>query len=247
MGAVEKFVPEVAAVAVQQPRSTMDMVQEAVMRGASLELVDKLVGLHERFEASNARRTFENAMADAKAEIPVISKNRKVDFTSPKGRTNYEYEDLGEIAETVVPIMSKYGLNHRYRSTQGKGSLTITCIVSHRDGHFEETTLEAADDNSGNKNSIQAIGSTATFLQRYTLKLALGLAASKDDDGAKAGPEPKKINEDQLQELLDLADELGADKRKFCQFYGIDSFSDILASQFDKAKQALLAKRRATA
>jgi hypothetical protein len=33
------------------------------------------------------------------------------------------------------------------------------------------------------KNSLQAIASTTTYLQRYTLKLALGLSVSHDDDG----------------------------------------------------------------
>ena len=34
------------------------------------------------------------------------------------------------------------------------------------------------------RTAIQALGSTQTYLQRYTLKAALGLSASKDDDGA---------------------------------------------------------------
>ena len=41
-------------------------------------------------------------------------------------------------------------------------------------------------DNSGSKNSIQAIGSTTTYLQRYTLFSILGLAAGEDDDGSAA-------------------------------------------------------------
>jgi hypothetical protein len=61
------------------------------------------------------------------------------------------------------------------------------CIVEHRDGHSEDTSLTAQPDNSGKKNSIQAIGSTITYLQRYLLKLALGIAASKDDDANSAG------------------------------------------------------------
>ena len=37
-------------------------------------------------------------------------------------------------------------------------------------------------DQSGNKNGFQAIGSAVTYLQRYTLKSALGLSAEVDDD-----------------------------------------------------------------
>ena len=34
---------------------------------------------------------------------------------------------------------------------------------------------------------MQALGSAVTYLQRYTLKLALGIATSKDDDGESSG------------------------------------------------------------
>jgi hypothetical protein len=55
-------------------------------------------------------------------------------------------------------------------------------------GHSERTTLSATADTSGSKNSIQAIGSTVTYLQRYTLLAAVGLAAGGDDDGQAASP-----------------------------------------------------------
>ncbi len=71
----------------------------------------------------------------------------------------------------------------RHKSEQAAGKVRVTCIVSHSAGYSENTTLEASEDHSGNKNTIQAIGSAATYLQRYTLKLALGLSASTDDDG----------------------------------------------------------------
>lgn len=65
--------------------------------------------------------------------------------------------------------------------------MTITCVISHRDSHGEENSLSAGADHSGEKNAIQAIGSTPTYLQRITLKVALGLAAAEDDDGKAAG------------------------------------------------------------
>ncbi len=100
-----------------EPMTPMLMLQAAVERGASLETLEKLMTLQERFEANQARKAFDDAMAAAKAEIPVIAKNREVDFTSSKGRTHYRHEDLAEIARTVNPILAKYGLSYRFRST----------------------------------------------------------------------------------------------------------------------------------
>jgi len=164
----------------------MQLVERAMAAG-NLELVEKFMALQERWEANQARKAFDAAIASAKAEIKPIVKKQEVDFTSNRGRTNYEYEGLSDIAEHIDPILAKNGLSYRYRPRQEGKMLFMVCRLAHRDGHTEEVELFAAFDESGNKNTIQSIGSTATYLQRYTLKLALGLAAAKDDDGRGAG------------------------------------------------------------
>jgi hypothetical protein len=228
---------------VQQAVTPLEMLNRALETGATAEVLEKFMALHERWSIGQARRAFDAAIADAKAKIKPVKKNRKVDFVSQKGRTSYEYEDLAEIAKAVDPILAEYGLSYRYRSTQDGNRLSVTCIMSHRDGHSEETSLTASNDESGNKNSIQAIGSAITYLQRYTLKLALGIAASKDDD-AKVAAAPAKITEAQLNELIALADEANADKSKICEWLGVDSFPEISTAQFEKAKKALIDRRR---
>lgn len=223
----------------------MDMLDRAVSGGASIEVLERLMTLNSIWEKNQARKAFDAAMADAKAEIPVIFKNKTVDFTSQKGRTNYRHEDLAEIARTVDPILSKHGLSYRFRTTSAANEpVSVTCIVSHRLGHFEENTLQAGRDDSGNKNSLQSIGSALTYLQRYTLKAALGLAASTDDDGASAGKaDDGPITAEQRDELQKLAEEVGADIPKFVAYLKTDSLASIPASEFKRAKAALNAKR----
>lgn len=214
----------------------------------SIERAQQAFAFAREIKAEEARQAFDAAMADAKAEIPPIFKNRTVDFTSAKGRTNYRHEDLAEIARTVDPILGKHGLSYRFRTTAELGEpVRVTCIVSHRLGYAEENSLPAPRDETGNKNSIQSIGSTITYLQRYTLKAALGLSASQDDDGNAAGAKEEDglITSAQIDELIALADEVGADKARFCKFYGIDSLADIRQSQFEKARSALNSKRKA--
>lgn len=221
----------------------MEMLNTAVERGASIETLEKLMSLQERWEANQARKAFDNAMAAAKAEIPTINKNREVDFTSNKGRTNYRHEDLSEIARVVTPILAKHGLSYRYRTDSPiSGPVTVTCIVSHRDGHSEENTLMAGRDDSGNKNSIQGVGSTITYLQRYTLKAALGLAASQDDDG-KTAEESGPITEKQLEDLRALMDEVGADVERFCKYFQIDALPHLPLDRYGAAVKSLEAKR----
>lgn len=189
MNAVVAEQPRTAVAQILPEVTPMQLVERAMAAG-NLELVEKFMALQERWEANQARKAFDAAIASAKAEIKPIAKKQEVDFTSTRGRTNYEHEGLADIAEHIDPILAKNGLSYRYRPKQEGKILFITCRLAHRDGHTEEVELFAGFDESGNKNSIQSIGSTATYLQRYTLKLALGLAAAKDDDGHAAGNAP---------------------------------------------------------
>lgn len=225
---------EIPGLPAPQQITPMHMLQIAVQQGADLQKLEKLMELQERWEANQARKAFDAAMSAAKAEIKPIVKNREVDFPARNGgtRTNYKYEDLAAIADAVDPILAKYGLSYRHRSKQEGKILTVTCVMSHRDGHYEETSLFAGNDESGNKNAIQSIGSAATYLQRYTLKLALGLATSKDDDGKAAGETEESLTEQEIADLNALITEVGADKQRFLKHLGVESLDVIYRKKF---------------
>lgn len=216
----------------------MQLLSIAVQQGADIDKMEKLMALQERWEANNARKAFDEAMTAAKAEIKPIAKKREVDFTTQKGRTNYMYEDLALIADEIDPVLSRHGLSYRYRSSQEAAKVSVTCIIAHRGGHSEATTLSASNDESGNKNSIQAIGSAVTYLQRYTLKLALGLAATKDTD-AVTPAEP--ISEKQLGELRDLLAALNRKEAQFVAYLKLESLDKLPEKNFDGVKAQLVA------
>lgn len=217
----------------------MDMLARALDRGADLTVLEKLMDLQERHDKAQARKAFDAAVSDAKSEIPVIKKNRE-------GHNKKKYADLAAFAAAVDPVLAKHGLSYRYRSRQDGGAIFVTCILAHRDGHNEEVTLSGGADNTGNKNSIQAIGSTLTYMQRYTLSLAMGLAATEDDDGQAAGGDGS-ISEEQLKSLQALASKVGADLEKFCAYFKVEALPDLRQSQFENARIALEAKAKAKA
>lgn len=221
----------------------MDMLSRAVDSGANIEVMEKLLALQERWEASQGKKAFDNAISEAKAKLPVILKNRFVGYGEGNKRTEYRHEDLAGIAKAVDPILAEHGLSYRFRSGQGEGGLiTVTCIISHRDGYSEETSLSAGRDESGGKNNIQAVGSTTTYLQRYTLKLALGLAAATDDD-ARTADAPDPINPDQLANLRREIEAAGADEAAFCKWLKVDRLDDLPEDRFWDAVKALQVKR----
>jgi hypothetical protein len=229
MNAVEKIEPQ-RALAV----TPMDMLSRAVESGAGLDMVEKLMGLQERWETGQARKAFDKAIAAAKAKITPIQRNAK-------GHNEKRYADFAAIAKVVDPILSEHGLSYRFRTAQTE-RISVTCILSHEDGHSEETTLSGPADASGSKNAIQAIGSTLTYLQRYSLVQMLGLAASADDDG-KSADSGEAITLEQVEELVALADEVGADKEAFCRYFKVGGFADITTKDFPRAVAALNKKR----
>ena len=149
------------------PMTPMDMLGRAVAAGADIDVLEKLMALEERWRSNEARMAFDEAVSAAKREIPVIIKNAT-------GHNRMKYANFAAIAKTVDPIISNHGLSYRFRTAQSEKGISVTCILSHKAGHFEETTLSGPADSSGSKNAIQAIGSTLTYLQRYSLVQMLG-------------------------------------------------------------------------
>lgn len=225
----------------------LSIVQAALASG-NVEMYREAVALAKDMDAITARKAFGNAMAAARAEIPVIRKNRRVGFDSKRagaGRTDYAHEDMAEIARTVDPILSKYGLHYRFRTTSEVNEpIAVTCIISHRDGHLEETTLRGARDDSGNKNSLQAIGSAVTYLQRYTLKAALGLSAAEEDDDGNAAaasapaavqPDPGCIDAAQAAQIRKMLDDRGISHTAYLRSVNLPSIEHIGVQHFARA------------
>lgn len=153
--------------------------------------LNQLLEMKERWDAMEARKAFNAAMAQFKKNPPTITKNRHVDYTTKTGhRVVYDHATLDHVCEAIIAALSELGISHRWEISQDAG-ISVTCILTHHMGHGERTTLRGAPDDSGGKNAIQAIGSTVNYLQRYTLLAACGMAAANtDDDAAAAAPRP---------------------------------------------------------
>ncbi len=212
----------------------MDMIDRAVTAGAAPEVIEKFMSLHERWEAGQARKAFDRAVAEAKADIKPVVRNRQ-------GHNSKKYADFAAIANSVDPILASKGLAYRFRTTQTPERINVTCVLFGH-GHSEESSLSGPADTTGNKNAIQAIGSTLTYLQRYSLVQMLGLAASDDDDG-KAGAAGGSITEDQLIDLRELIEDKSADLPAFLKFFKITALADLPASRLAEATTMLNAKK----
>ena len=182
-GEVLDEMPRTQALAVTD-NPYMAMAQMAMSQGKVAEMRE-LMAMHKEWDAHQAFKAYVAAMAAFKAEPMEILKRKVVSFTTRDGdTTSYKHAELADVTAVVVPALGKHGLSHRWDVTQNSGQITVTCILTHALGHSESVTLQAAPDASGKKNAIQQVASTVTYLERYTLLMATGMATTgMDDDG----------------------------------------------------------------
>lgn len=240
MNAVEKIEPSNVA-AIPQQASPMMIIQAAIDRGASVETLGKLMDLQERFEANHARKAFVASMAQARAKFgPVLKRN--------DGYSNrYKYETLADVMAAVDGPLGEHGFSYDWETEDIEGGkIRVTCVVTHEAGHTRRNSLSGdpkdTADSKANMNGFQRMGGAVTYLQRYTLKAALGIAASHDTDGDSrekivAGSEP--ITADEFIFLRNLIEETGAVEEKVLASVNARSMEGLTQKQYREAVSKL--------
>ena len=179
----------------QQSSKMITLIENAINGGADVETLGKLMTLHERNEANQAKKAYTAAMTMFKSNRLIVEKDEHVRYEGKNNSvTEYFHATLANVLDVITPRLSENGLSVGWSHAQNeKGDLSVTCTITHILGHSEATTMTAPPDSSGGKNSLQAIGSTNSYLERYTV-LALSGTATKDmdDDGRRGKIEEKK-------------------------------------------------------
>jgi hypothetical protein len=164
------------------------MMLTALGRGATLEQIEKMMQLQREWDADQARKAYNVAFADFKAEAVHIVKNRKVDNGPLAGKS---YAELHAVVDALTPALSRHGLSASWKLTRDeKDWMEVTCYLRHVSGHEESVSMGGPPDTGGAKNAIQARASTKSYLERYTLKAICGVAEGGDDNdgnGTTAG------------------------------------------------------------
>lgn len=230
------------------------MIAIALEKGTDFSQLEKLMDMQERWERNEARKAFVQAMAQFKAMAVRVTKNRKVRYQNKdKSFTDYSHATLDHILEEVCPALSECGLSHGWRTEQNNGLIYVTCRLTHELGHSEETTLFGPPDTSGGKNAVQAIGSTTTYLQRYTFLAVAGLAtADQDDDGAGGAPgqpaqgdaegapaDTGRLSNEQIAALRQAAKVARVDDAYICRLAHVDALTDIHPDRYMAALNRL--------
>jgi len=223
------------------PQTGTNLLELVIQKGANLETIEKFMDLQERHERNEARKAYVCAMTAFKANPPEILKQTHVEYEKKdKTKTIYDHASLDHVSEQINLSLSQHGLFSSWSHKQSEKGITVTCKVTHIGGHSEETSLTAGADTSGGKNAIQGLGSTISYLQRYTLLAITGLAAKgMDTDGNLPEDEPEPITPAQKKELEDLLEKTNRTMAEYLEWLNIESLDVLPAAKFFTAKQAL--------
>lgn len=209
-----------------------DLIRIAVEQNMDVEKLSKLMDLQERWEATEARKAYFDAFANFQAMTPIIKK-------TSKGH-NYMYAALGDIAQQLRPVLEQCQLSYRFDIQDTGDLISVTCIVSHRAGHQESTTMTAEPDTTGSKNAIQARGSAVTYLQRYSLVGALGLTTADQDIDGRLSAEIISVG--QAESIKSRLEYTGSNVERFCHALGIPNVDAMPASKYAAADKMLTQK-----
>jgi hypothetical protein len=175
-------------------KSPIEIASSLIEQKADPEFIQRMLDVQVNYEKNEARKAYHVAMAEFKKEPIKILKDKSVGYTNKKGQfVGYSHASLGNVTESINSKLSDHGFSTSWKTDQTEKDITVTCTVTHALGHSESTSLAAPADTSGNKNTIQAIGSTVSYLSRYTLLAITGQATyDQDDDGQLSGNQPQQ-------------------------------------------------------
>ena len=145
-----------------------DMLKIAVDQGADLDKLEKFMELARRWDEDQARKAFNEAVANFKANAPRLVKSADGNFG--------KYADLDSITSKLTPALARWGLSHSWAMAQEGERVAVTCRLAHVGGHSEEVSLSAPPDTGPGRNAIQALKSSTTYLCRITLLGVTGMA-----------------------------------------------------------------------
>jgi hypothetical protein len=222
------------------PAEVATSIIQVIERAASdpnvdIDKMERLLEMQERIMVHQAKQAYAADLAAMQPNLPVVDERGK-------GHNSIKYALWEDINEAIKPVLAEHGFNLSFRVGEAADKVTVTAVLLHAQGHAEETTITLPLDQSGSKNAVQAVGSSVSYGKRYTALALLNISVKgEDDDGMRGGANP--ITQAQADELNALADEVGADKPAFCKYLGVKSIADIPSGKFNRATQALEAKR----
>ncbi len=232
-----------APAVINQAAAIISVIERAATNpDVDIDKMERLLEMQERILQRDARAAYSAALAAMAPELPSIVERGGIKDRNGKVQSTYAlWEDIND---AIKPVLAKHGFALSFRTGRDDGQISVTGVLSHREGHSEETTIVLPHDSSGSKNAVQAVGSSTSYGKRYTAGLLLNLTSRGEDDDGQAGGSGAVITDEQADTIRELIGSTGTKVAAFLDYIGAPSVADIPADKFQAAMKALLAKQK---
>lgn len=167
-----------------QPVAEGSAILAVISRAASdpnadVDKMERLMAMYERIESKRAVAAYQADLSEMQDALPSIGERGNA-------ANRYTYALWEDINAAIKPVLKRFGFALSFRTDCQKDGISVTGVLTHRDGHREETTISLPADSSGNKNAVQAVASSVSYGKRYTAGALLNLTSHGEDDDAFA-------------------------------------------------------------
>lgn len=208
-----------------------------------IDKMERLVAMQERAHARASEQAFNDAMSAAQAEM------RRVAADSDNPQTRSKYASYAALDRALRPTYTQHGFSLSFGTEEGapQDHVRVVCHVSNS-GFTRKYHMDMPADGKGAKGGdvmtkTHAVGSAATYGQRYLLKMIFNIAiGDDDDDGNAASDTSEKIMADQVAEIEKKLKETGADEPGALKYFGIASWNQLPVSEYNRVIAALVKK-----
>jgi hypothetical protein len=209
-------------------------------------ILEEIKAAHKRHD----ERLFQAAFARAQGNFGRAAKNRKIAYEAKgdKPGRNTPYADWHSHWETAGPHLNAEGLSVWHDLIMKPGDQITVIAKLQGFGITREVSVTLPHDPSGQKNAVQAMGSSQMYGRRYTGCAILNLTVKDDElDDDAGGGDPETITDEQCAELLKLLEENEIPLNAFCKALEIENLSKLLIGDYGRAMSriAVTIRRRA--
>lgn len=175
-------------------KSPDGLILTMMEKGASLEQIEKMMDLRERWERREAEKAFREDFAAFRGENVIIPKTKEVDRGRGGSFIQAEYD---EVCGRLSPALARHGFGFRHDQRFGTrrwmtdgvesdvGWVWVTCHLEHRLGHTESLELEGPPGDLTVNTPTQNMQTTASYLKRQSLLAITGTATGGEDDESR--------------------------------------------------------------
>jgi hypothetical protein len=222
------------------PNDPMAIIAMAVQSGCEPAQLRELLELQREYAKDRAAERFSQCLTQFQSRCRFVEKVREATIYSDKGSYKYNFASFDDVMRVAAPVLDECSLAVSFSTEAIDKGIRVTCRIRHGI-HFEDHTLDVPVPQM-KVNDTQKYGAALSYAKRYALCAALNIVCTDDvDDDAQSCIDP--ITEQQEVELRELIEAKAADLPKFLAWMGVEKLSDIPATSYPKAVNALRNKK----